>query len=420
MTGDAAIENAHGIHLRAAGNVHAAIAVFAHALEKHPNVVELALNLAQTQYEAGDNDRAIAAFERALSIDPKNVAAHMTLWELMQIKGDMAAALSHQRSALASQRLFTAIAPHQTRSILLLCAPGDWQANIPVDFLFDRSSTTSHKLYLLEGDSPPRDLPAHDVLWNTIAESAAAMPYLDLAKAFMRDSPRPCLNAPASVIATARMHLPATLRDADCSIAPIEEISRAALARGQNAFAYPIISRPIGSHAGLGLERIESGAEIAGYLERVRAPAFFISPFVDYRSQDGLFRKYRVVFVDGEPYPVHLAISPRWMIHYYNADMAENAWMRDEEAAFLADIQSVFSGAAYEALLSIAVAVGLEYFGIDCALGPDGRILVFEADPAMLVHSSDPIELYPYKHRFIPNIYRAVERMIDRRKAAAT
>ena len=108
------------------------------------------------------------------------------------------------------------------------------------------------------------------------------------------------------------------------------------------------------------------------------------------------------------------------MIHYYNAAMAENAWMREEEAAFLADLHSVFAGPTYEVLTDIAKAIGLEYFGIDCALGADGRILVFEADPAMLVHNSDPIELYPYKHRFIPNIYRAVERMVDRRKAADT
>jgi len=420
MIGDAAVQNARGIQLRAAGNLHAAIAVFAQALERYPGVPELALNLAQTQYDAGDNDRAIAAFERALAIDPANVAAHMSLWELLQIKGAMTAALAHQRAALASQRLFSAVAPRQARSILLLCAPGDWQTNIPVDFLFDRSTTTAHKLYLVQGEPPPSALPKYDVLWNTIAESPAAMPYLQLAEAFMQRSAHPVLNAPARVIATARMQLGRTLEHVDCTVAPISEMTRAALARGQDAFPYPMIVRPVGSHAGLGLERIEDAGDVVAYLERTAGEAFFISPFIDYRSPDGLFRKYRVVFVDGEPYPVHLAISPRWMIHYYNAAMAENAWMRDEEASFLEDLRRAFDGDKYETLQGIARAIGLEYFGIDCAVGPDGRVLVFEADPAMLVHSSDPIELYPYKHRFIPNIYRAVERMIDRRKAAET
>ena len=44
-------------------------------------------------------------------------------------------------------------------------------------------------------------------------------------------------------------------------------------------------------------------------------------------------------------------------------------------------------------------------------------MLVFEADAAMLVHTSDPVDLYPYKQTFVPRIYRAVEQMIDRRKA---
>jgi hypothetical protein len=116
---------------------------------------------------------------------------------------------------------------------------------------------------------------------------------------------------------------------------------------------------------------------------------------------------------------VHLAISPNWMIHYYNAPMADHQWMRDEEAGFLADLGSVFHGQLMDALQGLAKAVGLEYFGIDCALGPDGRLLVFEADTAMLVHTTDPVDLYPYKLEYVPRIYRALETLIDRLKTAA-
>jgi len=93
--------------------------------------------------------------------------------------------------------------------------------------------------------------------------------------------------------------------------------------------------------------------------------------------------------------------------------------MRDEEAGFLADMGSVFTNDLQTALRGIAAAVGLEYFGIDCSIGPDGGLIVFEADPAMLVHTTDPIETYPYKHEYVPRIYRAIEAMIDRRKAGA-
>ncbi len=413
--------NERAIGLRAQGQLAEAIALFRESVERFPSAVALHQNLGQTLYEAGDTPGAIAAHQRALELEPDSVASHLALYELLQITGEREASLQHQRRALERQRLFSSIATNEARSVLVLCAPGDWQTNIPVDFLFDRTTTTVHKLYLLdrahlEGDA----LPAYDVAWNAIAESPDAIPYLALAETLLASQRKPRLNAPARVLTTARTVLPITLASTDAAVADVAEIASDDLGSARFPFAFPVIVRPIGSHAGLGLERIERADDLRAYVERVPARHYFVSPFVDYSGDDGLFRKYRIVFVDGVPYPVHLAISPRWMIHYYNAAMAENAWMRDEEARFLRDLGSVFDGPRMHALEAIGKAVGLEYFGIDCAIARDGKVFVFEADPAMLVHTSDPVELYPYKQQFVPRIFRAVERMIDERKAADT
>ena len=421
MMKDAAAANAAAIALRERGRAAEAIAAFQAGVERFPNEIALHQNLAQALYEAGDTPGAIAAHERALKLDPHSVASHLALYELLQVTGERDAALGHQREALERVRVFSHAAPTQRRSVLVLCAPGDWQANIPVDFLFDRSVTTVHKLYLIDTVRLQSDrLPNYDVVWNAIAESPEAAPYLALEGHIMAAQNKPALNAPDRVLATARILLPHILAATGAIVAATGEIPRAALENGELPFGFPVIVRPVGSHAGLGLEKLESPGDIAPYAQRTQAQRYFVSPFVDYSSADGYFRKYRIVFVDGEPYPVHLAISQKWMIHYYNAPMAENRWMRDEEAAFLANIESVFDGPRMEALRVIASGVGLEYFGIDCALTPEGKVLVFEADPAMLVHTSDPIDLYPYKHEFVPRIYRAVERMIDRRRAADT
>ena len=417
----ASAANQLAISLRAEGRLAEAIAVFREGTNDYPEVAELHQNLAHALYEAGDNDGAIAAYQRALEVDPESVAAHLALFELFQITGERSRALEHQRRALERQRVFSAPAPREARSVLVICAPGDWQANIPVDFLFDRQTTTVHKLYLLDEQRlASEDLPPYDIAWNTIAESPESHATLELAERFLRHQPKPSLNAPARVLQTARLNLAKTLAGTGATIAPIVEIARDALAGAVTLFAYPIIARPVGSHAGTGLERIDAADELAGYIERNEATSYYVSPFIDYRNADGFYRKHRIIFVDGEPYPCHLAISPRWMIHYYNAAMAENAWMRDEEARFLEDIRSVYDGERYETLKAIARAVDLEYFGIDSSIGPDGRVLVFEADPAMLVHTSDPIDLYPYKHRYVPRIYRALERMIDKRRPADT
>ena len=43
----------------------------------------------------------------------------------------------------------------------------------------------------------------------------------------------------------------------------------------------------------------------------------------------------------------------------------------------------------------MAERFGLEYVGVDCAELPDGKLLVFEGDTAMVVHDMDPPDLYP-------------------------
>jgi tetratricopeptide (TPR) repeat protein len=413
---EASQANARAIELRAQGRLADAIAAFREGITRFPSVAILHQNLAQTLYEAGDNAGAIAAHRAVLAIQD-NAASHLALYELLQITGDRPQALAHQHAALQTTRLFSHIAPNPARSILCLCAPGDWQANIPVDFLFDRETTTVHKLYLVDLAHIDSDVvPAYDIVWNIIAESHEALPHLALANAFIRKQERPALNLPAYVIRTGRQLLADTLARTDARVTPIALLQRDQLEGGNIPFAFPVIARPMGSHAGLGLERLASPQDCAAYTQRHGAPAYFVSPFVDYASPDGFYRKYRVVFVDGVPYPVHLAISPNWMIHYYNAAMSEHQWMRDEEARFLEDPRAAFDGSRFETLVQIGNAVGLEYFGIDCGIDREGNVLVFEADTAMLVHTSDPVDLYPYKQQFVPRIYRAVERMIDQRK----
>src|SRR5262249_5520252 len=118
--------------------------------------------------------------------------------------------------------------------------------------------------------------------------------------------------------------------------------------------SFPIIARPLDSHAGDGLCKLDGAADIDGYLRDRGEDEFYLAPFVDYRGPDGLFRKYRIALIDRKPYAVHMAISRHWMIHYLNADMTGNAENRAEEARFMASFDDDFTVRHATALAAIA------------------------------------------------------------------
>ena len=136
--------------------------------------------------------------------------------------------------------------------------------------------------------------------------------------------------------------------------------------------------------------------ELAAYLSKVQDEEFFISPFIDYSGKDGLFRKFRVVLVDGKPYASHMGISSNWMIHYVNAGMYEDAAKRVEEAAFMQHFDE-FALRHRAALDAIYQRTKLDYLCIDCAETRDGHLLIFEIDHTMVVHAMDLESLFPYK-----------------------
>jgi hypothetical protein len=349
--------------------------------------------------------------------DPTARDAHLRLYEIEQMLGQPAAAIAHLRLALQTSRVVTVPALHQPaeRIVLALSRVARWEANIPLELVVDVERTTLHRYYLDDTDTalPGEVPPAYDVLFNAIAESEEARGALAQAQRFAERAGRRPINAPDVVANLSRSEVARRFADSTTIVAPpVERVAAAALYA--RVPTQPWVVRPVGSQAGFALARVDDSETLHAYMAEHPHAAYFVTPFVDYRSPDGWFRKYRVMFVDGVPYACHLAISPRWMIHYYNAAMAEHAWMREEEARFIADLGAVFSGPPADALREIAAAVPLEYFGIDCALASDGRLLLFEADAAMLVHGTDPPELYPYKRAGFARIQAALTALVER------
>ena len=367
---------------------------------------------------SGRLQEALAAFLGAVERDPRVLDAHLGIYEVAQILRRPELALAHQAAAIALAPVqSTPASEHEDYALLVPCVAGPYTANTPADLLFDSARVTLHRWYV-DPAAPVPPLPPHDAVFVAIGESDEAEPHLAALERFAATSIRPVLNRPELIRRLGRVPLAETFADArHCRVVATTRLDRATYAA--EGFPVPHIVRPVGSHGGHGLTRIDAAAERAAYLDGVEAAELYVAPFIDYRGADGFFRKYRIVFIDGEPFPFHLAISPRWMVHYYNAPMADHRWMRDEEEAFLARIGDVFTGELSEALRETAQLLPLDYVGIDCAVDRDGKLLIFEADNALIIHLLDDPALFGYKHAYVPRILTALDTHVRRTVSGA-
>ncbi len=364
--------------------------------------------------------------ERAQSY-PNDARAYMDFSTVLQLTGNRDDALAVQAEAIMLEPHYTLPARSAVPglTLLVLMGPGDLMANTPVEFLVENSDVTLELLYLRADEDFPEQVPEHDVMMVGVAESDANQPLLARLMEYTSNWPRPVINRPEYLRATSRDGLSAALRGlagVEMPIAVRAGLSTLnAIAAGTQPIegllpdgGFPIIVRPLGSHAGTNLQKIETPAALGQYLQDVEGPQFYVSRFVDYRGADGMFRKYRIVLIDGKPYICHYAISQNWMIHYLNAGMTESAEKRAEEAAEMAAFDQGFAVRHQAALQAIRQRMGLPYLGIDCAEMPNGDLLIFEADNAMIVHAMDPEDMFPYKAPAMRKVFKAFRELLEK------
>lgn len=340
---------------------------------------------------------------------PDGADLWMNLAQAMFCLGQREMGLAVQTQALAMRRIYELPALRQPARlrVLLLCVAGDLAANTPLDCLLEDSDVDLVFYYLTPGNVLAEPIPEHDVLMVAISEDDAHRAVLESLVEPLANWPKPVINAPQHIPAVGReaacrllgdvpgLLIPPTLRTARTQLWAVA-VGEARLADSFPGCDFPLIVRPVGSHAGHDLEKVDDAAALADYLARVAAPELFIARFIDYRSGDGYFRKMRVALIDGVPYACHMGVSQHWMIHYLNAGMYEEEWKRKEEARFMADFAG-FARRHGDALRAIAERTQLGYVCVDCAQTADGQLLIFEIDHAMVVHAMDTEAMFPYK-----------------------
>jgi len=401
----------------------AARTAYAQAVAHHPENVVARVNLGNLLREEQDVAGARAQYEAALALDPELQEAHQGMaWVLGELGLD--AADEHRRRGFTGRATVTQ--PYRGTGqgvpiVLLVSARG---GNIPTRLWIDDRRFTIHAIYADYYD-PAQPLPPHALIMNAIGDADLCVLALERAEVLAARSTAPVINRPALVKVTGRAETARRMGALPDVVAPrIETRTRASLESGPDghsdpALEFPLLLRSPGFHTGRHFVRVETREALTGALATLVGEELLAIEYLDARGPDGMARKYRVMFIDGVLYPLHLAVSSDWKVHYFSADMARNAAFREEERRFLHDMPGVLGSRAMRALERVRAALGVEYGGIDFALAPDGAVLLFEANATMALVPPAPGEIWDYRRPAIDTALQAARRMLESRAVIA-
>jgi hypothetical protein len=389
--------NDFGTLVLKAGHREAARSLFGEAVRHHPGNPNGHVNLANLLFLIGEQAEARVHFEAALKIDPDHIHAHRGMGNLLAELGDARAARAHRDKGFKNH--FSTTLPYRGDGppisvLLLISAAG---GNIPAESLLD-NRTVKTTVLVTEYAEANVPLPQHDLVFNSIGDADLCREGLDAACSVLARTRRPVINHPAVVLKTGRA-------------ANVERL------RG---FAFPFLLRAPGFHTGRYFTRIEDPQGLAAAAASLPSDDAWLIEQLDARDGEGLFRKYRVMFVNRRLYALHLAISRNWKVHYFRADMAHSEDNRRKDGEFLDNMANVIGARAMTALERINATLGLDYGGIDFAVNAQGDVLFFEANATMVMIPLAPDEKWAYRRAAFDKVFAAVRTMLTERSIADT
>ena len=401
----------------ASHHLTAARTAFAQALRFHAHDPVAHTGLADLLTD--DANAARAHYQAALAADPDYAHAHAGLARLLADEGEHKAAEPHWRRGFTGRSLVRRRFRGAGAGVPLLLLAAARGGNIPTRHLIDDRHYAVTAIYA-DFHDPDAALPTHALLVNAVGDADLCADALKRAERIAARSDAPVINPPARVALTGRAQVASRLATIQGVVTPdVATVSRADLLRHADR-AYPLLLRAPGFHTGRHFVRVDRADMLAGAVAALPGDPLLAIEFLDARGPDGLVRKYRVMFVDGRPYPLHLAVSPDWKVHYVTAATATDPRLREEERQFLGDMPRVLGPRASAALGAIAQVLSLDYAGADFGLSASGEILLFEANATMVVNPPEPGPLDDYRRPAAEAILTAVRRMLRDRAEART
>jgi aromatic-L-amino-acid/L-tryptophan decarboxylase len=407
-----------GTLLHSDGRRTAARTAYMQAVARHPGDPMSRVNLGNVLYESGEFPAAREHYEAALGVDPGHAEAHRGLAYVLAELGDEEGARRHRRQGFENRPVVCLPYRGDGPPVPLLLLVSPVGGNVPTRNLLDdrvfRTTVVAPGFYDLDAPLPP-----HRVIFNAIGDADLDASSLLAAQSLVALSAAPVINPPAAVLATGRADRARFARLPGVVIPATVTLARELLSAPDgpatlagHGFRFPLLVRTPGFHSGRHFLRVEGPAALPAAVAQLPGKELTVIEFLDARGADGKVRKYRAMSIGGEIYPLHLAISSDWKVHYFTAEMAERADHRAEDANFLENMPQVLGPCAMQALTHIQAALGLDYGGVDFGLSASGDLLLFEANATMVVNPPEPGERWAYRHPAVVRIFSAVRRLL--------
>ena len=337
------------------------------------------------EYEA-----AHILYSKAVEIDPNLALAYHGLAGVHEQMGDAAGAEKYRVRGLRLRPITTLRYTGKAKPIEVLLLGALGSHNIDTKRFFDPQLFRVHAL-AVEYFPPMGVLPPFDYCFNAIGEADSAQAALQRARQILAPVKEPIFNHPDIVLRTGRIAMSQLLSGISGVRTPkIVRLGRQLLAPAELAstletqgFSYPFLLRSPGHHQGMHFVQVTRAEDVQTALLHMPGNEFFAIEFFDARGADRLIRKYRVIAIDGELYPIHLAIATHWKVHYFSSETDRVAAYREEEARFLEHMPNVLGAATMTRLRGIMQLLGLDYGGIDFSMTADGTLFVYEANATM-------------------------------------
>jgi hypothetical protein len=260
------------------------------------------------------------------------------------------------------------------------------------------------------------NLGQYDLLLNLVTDADLNPRVLANLARLVDGFPRRVVNPPAAVLRTTRDQVARACYGLPHVVAPrvLRLVSpEAAAGQAEEAgFRFPAILRLAGTHTGEILGLIEKPDGLAPLM--APGKAHFLTEWVDFRSADGNFRKHRFFVIGGEIVPRHLLISDRWNVHAADRQrcMSGRPGLVGEERALIEQGVAAIPRNVCAALSAISAAIGLDFFGVDCAIGEAGELILFEANATMNFFPLSDDPQFSYHTLTLTRAQRAFDRLL--------